>query len=458
VPTATVTVPVNRSPLDTAVMLARYGPYDRYLIYETPGSWIDYLAGTASELSVFGDHIERRQNGRSTSVAWRDDPLPVVHAMLGEAPLRGRGAYGWAAFELGYALSGQGTPGPPARQPLMRLVAPVARVRIWPGRAEVFCDDPGGAERIGQVLTGTRGEPGPASPVTVDIDSGRKAYESAVASAVATIRSGRLRKVILSRAIEVAHEIDLPATFAAARRANAPARSFLLRLDGLEAAGVSPELVAEVRDDGSVRTQPLAGTRAITGDAETDQLLREQLLNDPKEVYEHAVSVQIAWQEMTRICAPGTVRVEQLMTVAERGTVQHLASCLAGRLADNAAGPWAVMGALFPGVTASGVPKTTAYEIIRAHEPEPRGLYGGVVLMCAPEGGLEATLALRTVFRSGRRTWLRAGAGIVADSDPRRELEETSHKLRSISRHLIPARPAGANRGADGLAGPRWAG
>jgi salicylate synthase len=437
--TATSAVPLSGDLLESAAMLAYRGPFDHYLVYERPGSRFDYAAGAIAELTVFPGRVEVIRGGQRTSAEWQGDPLPLVSRMLAELPVRDHGFYGWAAFELGYALAGQQPEvlGYPA-QPLLRLVVPQAWVRLGPDHAEVSGEYPAHVDQIRNILVGAEAVPDPSTRVTVDIDEGGQVYQQAVASAIADIYAGRLRKVVLSRTVEVSESIDLAATYVAARRANGPARSFLLRLGDLEAAGVSPETVVVVDPDRRVSTQPLAGTRARTGQQRADRILREELLNDPKEIYEHAISMQIAWQEMSGICEPDTVRVEQFMTVAERGCVQHLASRLSGRLAETDAGPWAALATLFPGVTASGVPKPAAYELIREHESSPRGLYGGAVIISDGMGDLDAALALRTVFRSGGRTWLRAGAGIVRDSDPHREFEETCHKLRSISRHLVP--------------------
>lgn len=437
--TPITTVPGSRDLLESAAMLADRGPFDRYLVYERPGSRFDYAAGAIAELTVFPSRVELIRGHRRTSAEWQGDPLTLVSRMLAELPERDHGFYGWAAFELGYVLAGQQPavlrfPG----EPLLKLVVPEAWVRLAPDRVEVSGDDPAHLDQIRNILADAAAVPAPLTRVTVDIDEGGQAYQQAVASAIADISAGRLRKVILSRTVEVSDAIDLSATFVAVRRANGPARSFLLRLGDLEAAGVSPETVVVVGSDRTVSTQPLAGTRARTGQMWVDRKLREELLNDPKEIYEHAISVQIAWQEMSGICEPDTVRIEQFMTVAERGSVQHLASRLSGRLAETDAGPWAALRTLFPGVTASGVPKPASYELIRQYESSPRGLYGGVVIISDGAGDLDAALALRTVFRSGGRTWLRAGAGIVRDSDPYREFEETCHKLRSVSRHLVP--------------------
>jgi salicylate synthetase len=138
------------------------------------------------------------------------------------------------------------------------------------------------------------------------------------------------------------------------------------------------------------------------------------------------------------VCAPGTVRVADFMSVKERGSVQHPASDVVGRLADGRTS-WDAFAALFPAVTASGIPKAAACDMIRRSESGERGLYSGAVLTVDADGAIDAALVLRSVFRRNGRTWLRAGAGIVAQSTPERELEETVEKLRSVSRFLVPS-------------------
>jgi salicylate synthase len=287
------------------------------------------------------------------------------------------------------------------------------------------------------VLAATSRPAGHRVPVEVGRDD-QHVYRDAVANAVQEIRRGGLDKVILSRVVPVPFEIDLAATYVEGRRGNDPARSFLLRLGGWQAAGFSPEIVARVTPDGVVRTQPLAGTRALEGDAGADRGRRGELYRDAKEVFEHAISVRLAGEELAAVCVPETVRVDDFMSVKERGSVQHLASQVSGRLAEGRDG-WAALAVLFPAVTASGIPKAAACELIRRGESEARGLYSGAVLTVDCDGTIDAALVLRSVFRREGRTWLRAGAGIVEQSTPERELEETCEKLRSVSRFLVPA-------------------
>ncbi len=140
---------------------------------------------------------------------------------------------------------------------------------------------------------------------------------------------------------------------------------------------------------------------------------------------------------MPDVSEPGTVFVENFMDVVSRGSVQHLASHVRGQLRPGAS-CWDAFGALFPSVTASGIPKREACREIRIREGSPRGLYSGAVLSLDAKGNLDAALVLRSVYQVAGATWLRAGAGLISQSDPERELEETREKMRSVSRFLVP--------------------
>jgi salicylate synthase len=188
-------------------------------------------------------------------------------------------------------------------------------------------------------------------------------------------------------------------------------------------------------------TQPLAGTRPLAGDAEADERGRHELTWDVKECYEHVIATRQAQEELRTVCRHDSVAVRELMGVRRRGTVQHLASVVAGTLAPGRTG-WDALAALFPAVTVAGVPRREALETIVEAEREERGLYAGAVCMADAAGGLDAALVLRSIFQSGEETWLRAGAGIVPGSDPAREFDETTAKLRSAADCLVavPAR------------------
>ncbi|MFS8104519.1 salicylate synthase [Lentzea alba] len=400
-------VPHSGDGLGAAVALAR-GSAEPHVLYENRGA-VCWAEGELAVITVDGF-----------------DGLAAVGGALRD--LGAPRAYGWASFELAHG----------GRGPLAYFAVPRNEIRFVEGAAALRSADESTLDLLEKRLADVTVTEPSGERVEVDIETYDAAgYREAVAEAVSAIRSGQLEKVILSRTVPVQEEIDFPSTYLAGRRGNDPARSFLLRLGGWEAAGFSPEIVVRVSADGEVATQPLAGTRAFDNSV-FDVARREELYRDAKEVFEHAISVRLSAAELATVCAPGTVRVTDFMSVKERGSVQHLASDVVGRLADGRT-PWDAFAALFPAVTASGIPKAEACDMIRRTETGDRGLYSGAVLTVDADGAIDAALVLRSVYRRGGRTWLRAGAGIVAQSTPERELEETVEKLRSVSRFLVPS-------------------
>jgi yersiniabactin salicyl-AMP ligase len=269
---------------------------------------------------------------------------------------------------------------------------------------------------------------------------GAEQYMNIVADAVKEIQERKYQKVILSRKIPLNRELDIVASYIAGRKVNSPARSFLLNLDGLNVAGFSPETVVEVDAQGWVSTQPLAGTRASGCNEEEESMLRDELLNDPKEIAEHAVSVKMAFEELRNICDAETIAISDFMSVARRGTVQHIASRLKGKLKPGY-NSWHAFNVLFPAVTASGIPKRESIDAIGRLESHSRNLYSGCVMTFDNDGAMDAALVLRTIFQKDKNAWLHTGAGIVEMSVPSRELEETREKLSSYSRQLLCLQP-----------------
>jgi salicylate synthase len=440
---------LTEDPLLVAARLADSGLHESYVVYENGGNWA-YAGGVRAELTL--DRTGARLTQEDVPDVfrpWSDQPLRLVSELLDTVTVPYWRAYGWATFELSYAKDGALDDIGDGR--LMHLVVPRAEVRFEDGHALLRAAD---QATLDALLT-TVANPGPAvdgQPRPLDVHAtGGAQYREAVRLAVDEINAGQLHKVILSRVVEVDADVDLTGTYVAGRRGNNPARSFMLNLGGTEAIGFSPEIVVQVSEDGHVVSQPLAGTRALTGDLLTDEGLRADLFGSPKEVYEHAISVKVGTDELVDVCVEGSVEVPEFMAIKERGSVQHLASRVAGRLAPGREA-WDAFGAVFPAVTASGVPKAAAYDSIRRHEPETRGLYSGAVLTVDHTGAMDAALVLRSAYRKDGRTWLRAGAGIVGHSTPEREFEETCEKLDSVARFLVPA-GAGAVAGAGAAAG-----
>ncbi len=274
------------------------------------------------------------------------------------------------------------------------------------------------------------------------IDSGKviqydeEYYKDIVSKGIGDIKNGKYQKIILSRKIPLEHRLDMRETYISGRNANTPARSYLCRLQDFEVVGFSPETVAEVEKNRTVYTFPLAGTRALTSDSKLNKELKHQLLNDPKEIAEHAISVKLAFEEMEQVCEPSSVSVIDYMSVMERGTVQHLGSRLKGKLKDGY-NSWHALCKLFPAVTASGIPKKEAIEAIGKLEKEARDLYSGSVLIYDSDGSMDAALVLRSIFQSKKESWVRVGAGIVELSNPTREFIETQEKVSCIAKNLI---------------------
>ncbi|MGW0555819.1 salicylate synthase [Streptomyces sp. NPDC002926] len=419
-------------PLVAATGLAASGLFSTYVVYEAPDGW-SVAGGVAAEVLLKRDTVRCTNGVITVERPWQGDPLAQVREFLDGLELADWRAYGWTAFELAYAVAGR----PVDNDVLLHLVVPRTEIRLSGNHAVLRGLDWGEMSLVETTLVGLEPDPGARDrPVAVDVEAGADAYRTSVAAVVDRIHAGEMQKAVVSRIVPVSSGVDLPASYLAGRRANTPARSYLLKMGDLQALGFSPETVVEVEPDRTVSSQPLAGTRALTGDADEDRRLRERLLSDPKELHEHAISVKVAVDELAGPCKPETVVVQEFMVVKERGSVQHLASKVVGRMPEDAS-PWDAFAAVFPAVTASGVPKHAAYDAISACEPRERGLYAGTVMTVARDGSMDAALALRSVFRRNGETWLQAGAGVVEHSVPERELEETREKLKCVADCLV---------------------
>ena len=423
---------LDMDPVAVAAQLARADLGRQYIVYEREGVW-HFAAGPSVEASVTADTLRLRVGEWEQTIPI-DDPIGAIEAAVCQLRQTERvRCYGWVAFELAYLLHGGRSVAD--SDPLIHVMVPAVDVELGDGRICVHATTATLLDRTVAVLQETA-----TAPETVPIpllDDTPDRYTQIVDEVVERINGRQLDKAVLSRMVPLPDHprIDLPATYVAGRRANTPARSFMLRLGSWSAVGFSPETVVEVAADGRVRTQPLAGTRALHPDPETNQRVRADLLSDPKEIHEHAISVRLALEEVRAVSSEGTVSVTEFMEIEERGSVQHLASRVVGTL-RAAESPWTALASLFPAVTVTGAPKANALRLIDELEEDERGLYGGAVLMLEPDGGLDAALTLRTVFHRNGRSWLRAGAGIMGQSTPDREWEETREKLSSIAPHL----------------------
>lgn len=422
-------------PAAAMACLAAADRFGEYVVYERPGEWV-FAADPLGSVELDAGELRTIWNAETTTRAWTGRPAQVIDAALAELPLEGRTAYGWIGFEFcAYSLAADRYLNPLTS--LAHLMIPRIEVRVDLSGIRISGATPNEACDIHELIARSQGVELPvATPIDVRADT--TGYRGRVAAAVAEIQSGDYQKVILSRKVALPFVVDLPATYRLGRANNTPARSFLLRLGGLEAAGFSPELVASVDDDRVVTTEPLAGTRAFGLGVEADGAARAELLADPKEIVEHAISVQTSFAEIAEVAVAGTPSVSDFMSVRERGSVQHLASTVRGVLAPDLSS-WDALEVLFPSVTASGIPKRAGVDSVFRNDHAPRGLYSGAVVSVSATGALEAALVLRAVYQTGEGAWLRAGAGIVGQSQPDREFEETCEKLGSVAPYVVEA-------------------
>jgi anthranilate synthase component 1 len=194
--------------------------------------------------------------------------------------------------------------------------------------------------------------------------------------------------------------------------------------------GTSPELLLRV-EDRAIVSRPLAGTRRRGAGRDEDLALERELLADAKERAEHVMLVDLGRNDVGRVAEPGTVRVERLMEVERYSHVMHISSTVSGRLAPDRTSLDALR-ATFPAGTLSGAPKIRAMEIIADLEPDQRGCYGGCLGYVGFGGNLDMAITLRTIVIAGGTVHVQAGAGVVADSDPAREFQETLDKARAM--------------------------
>ena len=264
----------------------------------------------------------------------------------------------------------------------------------------------------------------PGLPVASTLD--RDNFEQAVLKVKDYIREGDAYQVVLSRRMGTPFEGDPFGLYRALRLINPSPFLFYLHHPEVTVAGSSPELMTRVRD-GTVFSRPIAGTRRRGTSLEEDQELEEELLADPKERAEHVMLIDLARNDLGRVCDFGTVTVDDLMVVERYSHVMHMVSGVSGRLREGL-GPVDVVRAVFPHGTVSGAPKVRAMEIIDEIEPVARGPYAGAAGYVDFSGNVDTAICLRTVVIASGTAWVQAGAGLVADSNPAAEFQETEDK------------------------------
>jgi len=249
-------------------------------------------------------------------------------------------------------------------------------------------------------------------------------FEDGVRRAKAEIAAGEAYQIVLSQRAERPTDASPVELYRALRRINPSPYLFLLELDGVSLVGSSPETLVKL-EGRRASVNPIAGTTERgTGDA-------ERLLASEKDRSEHVMLVDLGRNDLSRVCRPGTVRVERFLEPEQFSHVTHLVSEVAGELCDGV-GAFDLLRACFPAGTVSGAPKVRAMQLIAELEGYRRGPYGGAVGYALPDGSLDACIAIRTIVLADGIAHLQAGAGIVADSDPTAEHEECLRKLAAL--------------------------
>ena len=266
------------------------------------------------------------------------------------------------------------------------------------------------------------------------------AYQDMVLRAKEYVLAGDIFQVVLSQRFETAFEETPLALYRALRRLNPSPFLFLLDFEIGALVGSSPEILVRVRD-GEVAIRPIAGTRKRGATRAEDLALEQDLLADPKERAEHLMLLDLGRNDVGRSAALGTVEVTEQFVVERYSHVMHIVSHVIGRLREDVDALTAVFGG-FPAGTVSGAPKIRAMEIINELEPEARGPYAGTIGYFSASGNVDTCIALRTAFLKDGVMRVQAGAGVVADSDPRSEHQECRNKARA----LIAAAAAASSR------------
>jgi anthranilate synthase component 1 len=370
----------------------------------------------------------------------------------GLPPITG-GLMGYVSYEAATLLDGHPTPHPEeaAYPPIGLLLIDRAIVfDHWRQRLVLVAHVPrGGYEDGVGALEGlaVKISAAPTLPLMAAADGVDGAGESnmeddrfrdIVASFQDHIRAGDIYQAVPSRRVSFAAPDGGLPIYRRLRVSNPAPYMFYLRALGTELAGSSPEPLVRV-EGRRVSTRPIAGTRPRGPTETSDRLLEHELLADPKERAEHAMLVDLARNDLGRVCAWGTVRPTELMQVERFSKVMHIVSTVEGDLRQDME-PFDALAVTFPAGTVTGAPKRRAMELIAEQEPTPRGVYAGAVGYLTFAGDLDFCITIRTAIVTDGVASVQAGAGVVADSDPATELAETKAKAEALIPAVAPDR------------------
>jgi anthranilate synthase component 1 len=301
--------------------------------------------------------------------------------------------------------------------------------------AEAYEDAKGEIERLVSLLE----QPSEHHPATLpaevpsipfESNVGKEKFFANVLKAKEYITSGDIIQVVGSQRFSTPIKTAPLDIYRAARSVNPSPYMFLLELDGFSLVGASPEIHVRC-EDRQVEIRPIAGTRRRGKTAEDDAVLQKELLADPKERAEHVMLVDLARNDLGRVCDFGTVHVKDLMVIERYSHVMHIVSQIEGRLSQGKT-PYDLMRATFPAGTLSGAPKIRAMQIISELEQTARGPYGGCVGYFSFNGNLDCCITIRTALLKDGKAYIQAGGGWVNDSVPEAEYQETVNKAKAM--------------------------
>ncbi|QQE72751.1 anthranilate synthase component I [Brevibacillus composti] len=269
-----------------------------------------------------------------------------------------------------------------------------------------------------------------AARLAVESNMSQESFEQMVEKAKAYIAAGDIFQVVLSQRFRAATQLDPFSVYRVLRTLNPSPYMYVLQYEGETIVGTSPELLVRV-ENGKVEMRPIAGTRKRGSSPEEDAALAEDLLADPKEIAEHYMLLDLGRNDVGRVSEYGTVKVEEALVIENYSHVMHMVSHVTGKLREDAH-PFDALLSAFPAGTVSGAPKIRAMEIIAELERDARHLYAGAIGYLAFDGTMDTCITIRTLLFQGGYAYVQAGAGIVADSDPTAEYQESVNKAAAM--------------------------
>ena len=417
-------------------------------------------------VKVTGSDIAVEQDGAVIETASADNPLRWIERFAARykvpdipgLPRFNGGLVGYFGYEtIGYIeprLRGEGKEDPLGCPDILLMVSEEILVfdnlsgklflltHANPEEEHAYARAQERLDALAAALRSSRAESRGCSPRVVeeaDFVSGftQQGFEAGVRRIKEYIVAGDVMQVVLSQRLSIPYRATALDLYRALRCLNPSPYMYHLNLGEFHIVGSSPEILVRL-EDGVVTVRPIAGTRPRGKDREEDKALEQELLADPKECAEHLMLIDLGRNDAGRVAETGSVRLTDKMIIERYSHVMHIVSNVTGRL-QQGKNAFDVLAATFPAGTVSGAPKIRAMEIIDELEPVKRGIYSGAVGYIAWSGNLDTAIAIRTAVIKDRVLHIQAGAGIVYDSVPCREWDETMNKGRAIFRAVAMA-------------------